>query len=780
MYSAVTKGGASTSSPGWSSAEQEATGDPTGLLSRPRGIVGLVGPYRVSQKPPGMFFLREEELVEETSKTPSPDGVGEVSPTPGRENWKLQENTATLCGGGDLRKTDDNGIMSMTDVWPKDWGLYHEQPERDSLNEGSPAAAPSPESPTQRKLRGSRSLLGILHSGRSSVASMLEQSEPFCHLWVLLSSLYGKLVVVLMLAFCLTEVMDNNIKLLSLQGIFLMYLYVGSIAVIICIYIWVLIDSCASLGDGPDHNAATSPQTAAVPTDHDAELGGMAHLTRFGSLKRAHISRAKTSGTSFYLRVGALAFGLGTLVFNGLEMAMHSMMEGACLNDVVFVHPVLHGLFTFLQMHFLFVNSQVLVERFGLAARFGFMHLAATNLALWVRLIIWESGNEWTYFVHLAQGTHSRGLIANDIPTPLQLRGFPRSMAVPRHQRDLTFSTNVTSPFRYRPISDGHISQVVSLHECLNTNSLGQLWTSSMPFLYPFIVQFSLIAAAVTFIMGKNVGRQRILLKQKKLLNNNNSCSVSKGTSLTPLANGWAVDCSGASKGLFLGLLCLVAGIVVIIIFLVVKEDESFPADTVFWLTTGALSAILSLCCIMTTLGLVQIRRLSLTGHEPSSLDALLATVAATGVQLYSIFGMVVGAGGLGLENAVDSSFQSRHAMLIAVSLLQLIQATSQSALIAEALRRASLTRHQMLLKPGRQVITFLLCSNAVLWAFDTFVTQSWMSQELQLRFFGVLAWGVISRIGLPLLVFYRFHSCVLLLEVWKRSYRTPLMDPGN
>jgi len=46
-------------------------------------------------------------------------------------------------------------------------------------------------------------------------------------------------------------------------------------------------------------------------------------------------------------------------VFNGLEMAMHSMMEGACLNDVVFVHPVLHGLFTFLQMHFLFVNSQV-------------------------------------------------------------------------------------------------------------------------------------------------------------------------------------------------------------------------------------------------------------------------------------------------------------------------------------------------------------------------------------------------------------------------------------
>lgn len=52
-------------------------------------------------------------------------------------------------------------------------------------------------------------------------------------------------------------------------------------------------------------------------------------------------------------------FGLGTLVFNGLEMAMYSMMDISCLNDVIFVHPILHGLFTFLQMHFLFINSQV-------------------------------------------------------------------------------------------------------------------------------------------------------------------------------------------------------------------------------------------------------------------------------------------------------------------------------------------------------------------------------------------------------------------------------------
>lgn len=100
-------------------------------------------------------------------------------------------------------------------------------------------------------------------------------------------------------------------KTCLLQGIFLMYLYVGSIAVIICIYIWVLIDSCASLNspnEMPSTRRGMAPAnvTTNVAGERDAEMAGGLSLTRFGSLKRAHISRAKTSGTSFYLRVGAL------------------------------------------------------------------------------------------------------------------------------------------------------------------------------------------------------------------------------------------------------------------------------------------------------------------------------------------------------------------------------------------------------------------------------------------------------------------------------------------
>jgi len=191
--------------------------------------------------------------------------------------------------------------------------VYHET-ERDSLNAvPEPAASPLK---ARDRLRPGR-LLGLLTPSHND---MLEHKEPFGHLWVQLSSLYGKLLVILMIAFTLVEVMDTPVKLLSLQGIYLIYLYVGSIAVIICIYIWVLADSCASM-----HADSDAEPTITTTVMADTELGGL-NLSRFGSLKRAHLSRHQTPGTSFYLRIGALAFGLGTLVFNGLEMAMHSIM----------------------------------------------------------------------------------------------------------------------------------------------------------------------------------------------------------------------------------------------------------------------------------------------------------------------------------------------------------------------------------------------------------------------------------------------------------------------
>lgn len=76
-------------------------------------------------------------------------------------------------------------------------------------------------------------------------------------------------------------------------------MYVGGIAVILCIYVWVLIDSCGALSNSSSRDYDSEDD---VPTTDDNENPGP--LTRFGSLKRAH--RAVTTGTSFYIRVGAI------------------------------------------------------------------------------------------------------------------------------------------------------------------------------------------------------------------------------------------------------------------------------------------------------------------------------------------------------------------------------------------------------------------------------------------------------------------------------------------
>lgn len=72
----------------------------------------------------------------------------------------------------------------------------------------------------------------------------------------------------------------------------MIYLYVGSIIAIMCIYISLLIDQCPSLTKSRENL-----------TSADAESGS---IRSFDSLKRAHISRSKTPRTSFYLRIGAL------------------------------------------------------------------------------------------------------------------------------------------------------------------------------------------------------------------------------------------------------------------------------------------------------------------------------------------------------------------------------------------------------------------------------------------------------------------------------------------
>lgn len=220
--------------------------------------------------------------------------------------------------------------------------------------------------------------------------------------------------------------------------------------------------------------------------------------------------------------------------------------------------------------------------------------------------------------------------------------------------------------------------------------------------------------------MGQNVGAERLRKHQftysgrKQNVSNNNcntdgigsnnkkNCDNNCMKDLSYMGDE-RVDCNGISKGLFLGLLCLVVLTVVIIIFLVVKEDKDFPTHILSMLTFTVLSSILVVCVILNAFGLYQIRKMSYSGKRISKLDGILNMVSTGGVLLYSIFSIIVGANGT-IKSQLHSPEQHMHMMLFIIGTLQVAQCSLQSTFLGEALQRQCLTRHQQLTKPGRQV----------------------------------------------------------------------------
>jgi len=93
--------------------------------------------------------------------------------------------------------------------------------------------------------------------------------------------------------------------------------------------------------------------------------------------------------------------------------------------------------------------------------------------------------------------------------------------------------------------------------------------------------------------MGLKVGQRRHVFK-----------SGHKGS--TSSYSG-SVDCNASSRGLFLGLLCVVAGIVVIIVFFVVKGDANFPQHLPFWLAHGTQGSLLALAAALSLVGIAQV-----------------------------------------------------------------------------------------------------------------------------------------------------------------------------
>lgn len=530
----------------------------------------------------------------------------------------------------------------------------------------------------------------------------------------LFSLVYALAVVATCLVFVIAEIITDNVPLYFFE-VFFTYVYGVSVLFLLYVFVYVLHESSSKVGRKRQGVGCCAEKSSADENLNDGL--SPAKLSREGKPFKTKTSENDHSHGGFFLRIGAIAFGLGTMVYNGLELGMFFEIpqDSQCWQILMAVNPCLQALFTFMQMYFIFMNSRLNIHKFKCLARFGLMHLIATNVCVWIRTVVRESLRVYT--------DHNQ---AN--------------------------GKQLTQDFLV--LGGDTTGGVGALYSCNRTNIVSDIVRDASPYLFPLIIEYSLIAAAVLFVMWNSTGRCPRYLEED---------DIPDHVSVTSRKVHTKVDCIGSSMGLFCGLLVLVAAVISLVLYFVLIGRPEHQHVAIF-LADSSHAGILLLMIIAVLVGCCRNPKLKFSFDKPDVLDAILLRISAFGLFVYSVFCV--------LSAALSSLLEVPNLLVLVSAGLAILEVFMQLLYLADVSKRCVSQPEHDLSKPGRQVVTFMLLCNLALWAVYTLEIDKVKVNPVQLNFYGALHWAVIQRVTLPLAIFHRFYSSVMLAEVWKSSYK--------
>lgn len=272
---------------------------------------------------------------------------------------------------------------------------------------------------------------------------------------------------------------------------------------------------------------------------------------------------------SFYLRVGAIAFAIGTMVYSGLEFGQFFELNGhpGCRDVFVAITPICRMILCIAQVQFIFLNTTYMdMARHKVTSRFGLMHMVATNLCEWLYVLVEETKHEIFHIGHHNSSQASEPILHSEHGGPdwstfndtLHLNNSINSGFKLDRTNITTSVSNITT---VAPPFD------TSFNGCSRTTIMGALVQQLSPFLFPCTIEYSLICAVILFEMWKTVKSIPDIDKTRK-----NSV---KPVAQKP-AHHFSVDCSQSHKGLFFGILIIVMTIISMIMYFVLYTQAGF------------------------------------------------------------------------------------------------------------------------------------------------------------------------------------------------------------
>ncbi|XP_075156781.1 proton channel otopetrin-like a isoform X5 [Haematobia irritans] len=305
---------------------------------------------------------------------------------------------------------------------------------------------------------------------------------------------------------------------------------------------------------------------------------------------------------------------------------------------------------------------------------------------------------------------------------------------------------------------------------CGRIDIMGTIVYDSAPYLYPFIIEYSLIGAVVLYVMWKHIGRYPGRMNDDDLEHRLEVMLSRRAVVMAQQARSGRVDCVGSSKGLFFGLLLLVGALICLILFFVLVRHQQFSLLAIY-LADASHCVLMVFAILAIIIGFIRVKNLKFRCEEQSNLNDILLRISAFGLFTYSVFSVISGSLKV-LEHEPSLLVTTTSAVAVLQVILQLLFIADVSR------RRVHLPEHDRS-KPGRQIVTFLLICNVAMFAIYTFDAQKVyanpVSRYVQLDFYGFVPWAIIQRVTLPLCIFHRFHSAVTLAEIWKTTYKARL-----
>ncbi|BFG02756.1 proton channel OtopLc [Drosophila madeirensis] len=301
---------------------------------------------------------------------------------------------------------------------------------------------------------------------------------------------------------------------------------------------------------------------------------------------------------------------------------------------------------------------------------------------------------------------------------------------------------------------------------CGRIDIMGTIVYDSAPYLYPFIIEYSLIGAVVLYVMWKHIGRYPGRMNDEDLEHRLEVMLSRRAVAMAQQARSGRVDCVGSSKGLFFGLLLLVGALICLILFFVLVRHQQFSLLAIY-LADASHCILMAFAILAIIVGFIRVKNLKFRCEEQSNLNDILLRISAFGLFTYSVFSIIAGSLKV-LESEPSLLVTTTGGVAVFQVILQLLFIADVSR------RRVHLPEHDRS-KPGRQIVTFLLICNVAMFAIYTFEAQKVFANPVQLDFYGFVPWSIIQRITLPLCIFHRFHSAVTLAEIWKTTYKARL-----